>query len=186
MENNALTITILKAGNQEAFESIYRYFYKGLCAFGAQYVSIDEAEEIVQDTMMWLWENREQLDETLSLKSLLFTIVKNKALNCVTREENRRRILQEMAQHRAGEYDSPDFYLTGEVFRRYEATLQKLPPPIRTTFLMHRKERLTHKEIAERLGVSAQTVNYRIGQAVKVLREKLKEYLPLFLLCLLG
>jgi RNA polymerase sigma-70 factor (ECF subfamily) len=47
---------------------------------------------------------------------------------------------------------------------------------------MNRFEKLTHKEIAEKLNVSPQTVNYRIGQALKILRKELKDYLPLFLL----
>lgn len=183
MENNALTITILKAGNRQAFESIYRYFYKGLCAFGAQYVSLHESEEIVQDTMMWLWEHREEIDESLSLKSLLFTIVKNKALNCITRNETKQRILQELAQEHSEEFDTPDFYLTNELFRKYREALGKLTPEVQLTFKLHRHQHLTHKEIAERLNVSPQTVNYRIGQALKLLRTELKDYLPLIVAC---
>lgn len=128
MENNALTITILKAGNRQAFESIYRYYYKGLCAFGAQFVSLHEAEEIVQDTMMWLWENREKVDESLSLKSLLFTIVKNKALNLITREDTKRRILKEIAEEHSEEFESPDFYLANELFHQYQSALAKPQP----------------------------------------------------------
>ena len=90
------TTEALRAGDQRAFEAFYRYYYRGLCAFGAQYITLSEAEEVVQDTMMWLWEHREAIDETLSIKTLLFTIVKNKALNLITHEEIRRRVHQEI------------------------------------------------------------------------------------------
>ena len=60
MENNAYTIHAIKAGDQSSFERLYRFYYKGLCAFSSQYVSLAEAEEIVQDTMMWIWEIKKQ------------------------------------------------------------------------------------------------------------------------------
>ena len=68
------TTEALRAGDQRAFEALYRYYYRGLCAFGAQYITLSEAEEVVQDTMMWLWEHREAIDETLSIKTLLLSL----------------------------------------------------------------------------------------------------------------
>ena len=96
MDNLAYTIQTLKSGNQEAFEKLYRFYYKGLCAFSAQFVSFAEAEEIVQDTMLWLWENKDKINPELSLKSLLFTTVKNKSLNLLTHDDIKRRVHQEI------------------------------------------------------------------------------------------
>ena len=92
-----------------------------LCAFCSQYVSEqEEIEEIVQDTMMWLWENRCNLMEELTLKTLLFTIVKNKALNRISHFEIRRKVHQEITEKFEKEFDNPDFYLENELFRLYE------------------------------------------------------------------
>ena len=141
INDNKAVITYLKAGEERAFDAVYRYYFSRLCGFCSQYVNEqEEIEEIVQGTMMWLWENRCSLMEDLTLKTLLFTIVKNKAL-------------------------------------------KQLPAEFRETYDMNRNQRLTHKEIAEKLNVSPQTVNYRIGQALKLLRIALKDYLPLFILC---
>lgn len=178
------TTAQLRAGDQHAFEALYRQYYKGLCAFAAQYISLSEAEEVVQDTMMWLWEHRESLDEQLSLKTLLFTIVKNKALNLVTHEEIRRRVHQEIVDKFREAFEESDLYLNHELFSLYRQALAKLPPEVRQAFEMNRHRHLTHKEIAQQLGVSPQTVNYRIGQALKLLRAELKDYLPLILLLL--
>ena len=54
-DNNAV-ISALREGDEEVFDHIYRYYFRGLCAFCSQYVTLSESEEIVQDTMMWLWE----------------------------------------------------------------------------------------------------------------------------------
>lgn len=85
INNNKSIINALKAGEEYVFDAVYRYYFRRLCAFCSQYVSEqEEIEEIVQDTMMWLWENRCSLMEELTLKTLLFTIVKNKALNRIS------------------------------------------------------------------------------------------------------
>lgn len=181
MENVAYTVQALKSGDQESFERLYRYFYKGLCAFSAQYVSTAEAEEIVQDTMMWVWENKETLNPELSLKSLLFTMVKNKSLNLVSHQEIQRRVHQEIIDNFQEAFEDSDLYLNQELFKLYHAALSKLPADFRQVFEMNRKQNLTHKEIATQLGISPQTVNYRISQVLKQLRIALKDYLPLVL-----
>ena len=63
-----------------------------------------------------------------------------------------------------------------------EEALKKLPKEYLEAYEMNRNQHLTHKEIAEKLNVSPQTINYRIGQALKLLRVALKDYLPLFIL----
>lgn len=181
-ENNKETIRRLRSGDDAFFEAVYRFYFKGLCAFASQYVSFDESQEIVQDTMMWLWENREQLIPEMSLKSLLFMIVKNKSLNSISHTQIKNRIHQELFEKYENQFSNPDFYTENELMQLYTDAVDKLPRDSREAFLMNRVQGLTYKEIADRLDVSPQTVNYRIGQALKFLRTKLKDYLPLLLL----
>ena len=68
--------------------------------------------------------------------------------------------------------------------QRLAEALRKMPPEFQQTFRMHRLEGMTHIEIAARLNVSPQTVNYRIGQTVRLLREELSDYWPLLVLLL--
>lgn len=182
-DNNAV-ISALREGCEEVFDNVYRYYFRGLCVFCSQYVTLSESEEIVQDTMMWLWENRKTLIPELTLKTLLFTIVKNKALNKISHFEIKRKVHLEIAEKYESEFSSPDFYLENELFRLYEEALRKLPAEFRQAYEMNRNQQLTHKEIAEKLNVSPQTVNYRIGQALKILRSELKDYPPLIMLFL--
>lgn len=184
IDNNKAIIIALKAGDENVFDAVYRYYFRRLCAFCSQYVhEQEEIEEIVQETMMWLWENRCSLLPELTLKTLLFTIVKNKALNRLSHFEIKRRVHQEIIEKYEGKFDNPDFYLGNELFQLYEKTLQQLPKEYREAYEMTQNKHLTHKEIAQKLNISPQTVNYRIGQALKLLRVALKDYLPLFLLC---
>lgn len=183
INNNKSIITALKAGEERVFDAVYRHYFRRLCAFCSQYVDEqEEIEEIVQETMMWLWENRSSLMADLTLKTLLFTIVKNKALNRISHFEIKRKVHQEIVEKYESEFDNPDFYFGNELFRLYEEALEKLPKEYREAYEMNRNHHLTHKEIAEKLNVSPQTVNYRIGQALKLLRIALKDYLPLFIL----
>ena len=128
--------------------------------------------------MMWLWENRQELKAELTLKSLLFTIVKNKALNRISHYEIKQKVHEEIHQKYVSTFENPDFYSKDEMYKIYRQTLDNMPKDIRESFLMNRNQQLTHKEIAVILNVSPQTVNYRIGQALKVLRLALKDYLP--------
>lgn len=179
IDDNSGIISALNEGNVAVFDHVYRFYFRSLYAFCTQYVSASEAEEIVQDTMMWIWENKEQLIANLQLKSLLFTIVKNKALNKVSHHKVRGKVHQEIIDKYENEFSSPDFYLHSELFSIYKNALNNLPEEFRQAFEMNRNEELTHKEIAEKLNVSPQTVNYRIGKALKALRIELKDYILL-------
>lgn len=179
INNNKQIVSALNEGHESVFDAVYRHYFKKLCAFCSQYIpDLEETEEIVQETMVWLWENRLTLKAELTLKSLLFTIVKNKALNRISHYEIKQKVHEEIHQKYESTFENPDFYDQDELFRMYRQTLEKMPKDIRETFLMNRDRSLTHKEIAAILNVSPQTVNYRIGQALKMLRQALKDYLP--------
>ena len=78
INNNKSIINALKAGEEYVFDAVFRHYFRRLCAFCSQYVSEqEEIEEIVQDTMMWLWENRCNLMEelTLTTPSILFSAI---------------------------------------------------------------------------------------------------------------
>lgn len=183
IDNNKSIVNALRTGDEKVFNAVYRYYFRRLCAFCSQYVNEqEEIEEIVQDTMMWLWENRTALMPELTLKTLLFTIVKNKSLNRISHIEVKRKVHQEIEEKYKEEFTNPDFYMFNELFALYEDALKKLPADYREAYEMNRNRLMTHKEIAEELQVSPQTINYRIGQALKLLRATLKDYLPLFAL----
>lgn len=182
LNNNEETVSALKSGKECAFDIVYRYYYSRLCAFCSQYIEEqEEIEEIVQETMIWLWENRDKLRVELSVKSLLFTITKNKAMNRITHFKVRRKVHQEIVDKYQTNFDDFDFYCNNELHTLYKNALASLSPTFRETYQMSRHLNLTHSEIAQKQNVSVQTINYRISQVLKVLRNALRDYLPIIL-----
>ena len=76
-------------------------------------------------------------------------------------------------------FDDPDFYLENELLTLFNDALKRLPESYREAFEMSRFDGMTHKEIADLLNVSRQTVNYRLSKALEILREELKDYLQM-------
>ena len=180
MDENAERISLeLIAGDEKVFDVVYRHYFRRLCAFCSQYVSEqEEIEEIVQETMMWLWENRKSLVADMSLKSLLFTIVRNKCLNTISHIQVKQQVHERLYAKFQEQFENPDFYI-GELMALASKAIRELPDEYRKAFEMNRFEEMTYNEIAEQTGVSPKTIAYRISQALKILRTELKDYIPL-------
>ena len=185
LPDNEKTIRLLKADDGLFFEKVYKHYFAALYAFATRYLDGEEAKEVVQDVMLWLWENRASLIPEMSLKSLLFTMVKNRCLNRVRHEKKKSRTLEAIREKYEPIFDDPDFYLESELFTLFNDVLKRLPESYREAFEMSRFDGMTHKEIADLLNVSRQTVNYRLSKALEILREELKDYMPVLFLLLL-
>ena len=131
MDENAERISLeLIAGDEQAFDTVYKQYYRGLCAFASQYVTVPESEEIVQDVMMWLWENRKSLVADMSLKSLLFTIVRNKCLNTISHIQVKQQVHERLYAKFQEQFENPDFYI-GELMALASKAIRELPEGIR-------------------------------------------------------
>ena len=91
------------------------------------------------------------------------------------------KILTILYNHTNTPYDNPNFYIEEELIRKIEKSIQDLPENYRQAFEMNRFQDMTYKEIASHLNISSKTVDYRIQQALKILRIKLKDYMPLLI-----
>ena len=142
----------MKKGDREAFNALFLKYYSVLCAFGKYYVSMEDAEEIVQDIMVWLWENREYQVVEISLRSYLFKSVKNKCLALIDKNQTKRRFCEHMlATEMQGVFEDPDFYIAEELMNQIEKTVSQMPETYRVAFEMSRYQAMTYKEIAEEL-----------------------------------
>lgn len=164
------------------FDALYLSTYKALCAYATRYVPIDEAEEIVQDTMLWLWDNWETIVPEKSVKALLFRIVHNKAVNCIKHTAVLSRVHQQIEQRLSEQFESPNFYMDKELQQLLENAIKQLPENLREVFILSRVEQLSYKEIAERLDITVKAVDNRLARTMKFLRQELKDYLTIILL----
>jgi RNA polymerase sigma-70 factor (family 1) len=177
----------IRAGNEQAFESLFREHYAVLCAFSRKFVTDpDAAEEIVQDLFLGLWEKRADLMPTLSLRSYLFAAVRNGCLNHLKHIKVRGRHVEHVAAQPLEVAEDPQEALqAAELAARISLAIDALPDRCGEIFKLSRFEGLKYQEIADRLQLSPRTVEVQIGKALKLLREQLGEYMPVWMLLFL-
>lgn len=172
--NESDIISALKDSDRKAFNKLFHQFYPILCAYGHKFVSLEDSEEIAQDTLLWLWENRRTLPIEKNLSSYLFKSVYNRALNKIASTECRNKINRMYFEYMQETLQNSSYYQVEELKEKVRQAIAKLPESYRQAFKMHRFEDMTYKEIADRIGVSSKTVDYRIQQSMKILKEELK------------
>ncbi len=176
----------LERSDMQAYEEIFTRYYSTLCAYTRLYVRGGEiGENIIQDLMLWLWENRTTLHITESLSRYLFRATRNRCLKYLNHEMIERRVLGQLSEKLHDQFETPDFYVIEELQERIRKAVEQLPPSYREAFELNRFQHKTYEEIAILLNVSPKTVDYRIQQSLKILRITLKEYLPLISVLLL-
>ncbi len=165
-------------GDQTAFELLFRHYYPGLVVFASQ-ITMDkaEAEEIVQDFFFRIWKQRNRIKETQSLKSYLFTSVKNRGINFLISKNYEAKKIEEFQRMMSNNLTyEPDIFITSELREKIRSAFEKLPPRTREIFTLSRFNDLRNDEIAEKLEISKRTVELQISNALKILRQELKEY----------
>lgn len=182
MHADILLLNRLQKGDAKAFDALFRKYYPLLCAYGCRFVCVENAEEIAQDAMLWLWEHREEEIIRTSLVKYLLKVVYRKALNRIEQDQVKlnadTRFYQDVIKDVLEETDLCEI---NNLSRKLNEAITRLPDTYREAFVMHRFKDMTYKEIAEHLDVSVKTVDYRIQQALKLLALELKDYLPLLL-----
>lgn len=190
MANNAtldkLYRQVVLYDDQDAFKELFFDFYPTLCIFARRFISSPEAcEDIVQDTLYHLWENRKRIEITSSFKNLLITSLKNNCMDYLRKQTVRKNHAesQQIEFSHFNEEDNPEIiYTIQELQEMLNSALQQLPENARRAFELSRFENLTYKEIAQEMSVSPKTIEAYISRVLSVLRIELKDYLPILLL----
>jgi len=163
--------------NETAFEGFFKENYNAFCRFAYTFLNdADDAEEIVQNCFVKLWEGRKTLILGNNPKSYLFTMIRNTCLNQIKHisiREDYKAYNEQLRSEAQTEEESEDTNLQQKVI----AAIQNMPPQRKKIFEMSRFEGLKYKEIASHLNISVKTVENHMGSAMKQLREDLKDYL---------
>jgi len=175
-------IESIRKGNINVFEQLFREHYKQLCAFANKYVqSTDTAEEVVQDIFYQIWKKRNEINIKSSLKSYLYTSVKNNCLQQIRVHNLDIKYENYYKSHYADEsIDPADELRAKELNEIITKALNTLPEKCRQIFEMSRNEGLKYHEIANQLSISIKTVEANMGKALKHFRVYLKEYAEAF------
>lgn len=175
----------IREGNERIFEETFRKYYQSLCNYANSILKeMDEAEEVVQNLFLSIWEKRNDLEINISLKSYLYRAVHNHCLNRIKHLKIREEYQQYAVNFYDASYESVNqTVMKNELETKIEEAIKKLPEQCRLIFRMSRFEELKYHEIAEQLELSPKTVENQIGKALKILRVELAEYLPLIIIC---
>lgn len=178
----------LKEGDLTAFEMFFKTYYQPLCNYAYSFIQDrDEAEEIVQSTFLSVWEKKDSLDIKTSLKSYLYTMVRNTSLNVIKHEKIKQKYVGQALTVNERSYDGvAQAVLSSELEERIHQAMQILPEQCRLVFKLSRFEELKYAEIAEQLGISIKTVENHMGKALKIMREQLRDYLPMWIAFMFG
>ncbi|MBN2521253.1 MAG: RNA polymerase sigma-70 factor [Bacteroidales bacterium] len=186
MGENIELLSRIKLGDEKYFEVIFKKFYIGLCYFAFDYVqSKENAEDIVSGVFHKLWENRENLDKNLLIKSYLYKTIQNQCINYLrhksVKEKYKQTITNEFKMNndleQIGNDDIHSNIVALELQNKINEAINSLPKQCREIFELNRFKKLKYKEIAELLNLSVKTVETQMYRALIKLREQLKEYL---------
>ena len=175
-------MALLKEGDHAAFEEIYRRHWKFL--FIGAYKATNhtqDSRDICQSVFVWLWENHAVVNFSVSIRSYLHTAVKYKIANLIKKGKVRETLLDELESVDSRRYAENELEIK-ELKHFISQLINDLPPRCREIFLLSRDEQLSHKEIAEQLGLSEKTVDEQVHRALKKLRAPLGKMATLFLL----
>jgi len=180
-------IQLLKDRDESGFEQVFKHYFKSLYRYALTFLQDhDQAEDTVQNVFYKLWDKIEHLHFTDSLAAYLYRAVYNESLNHLKHKKVRRTYQTYIATTMKDQTDGAHKkVMFSELERRLQSAINELPEQCRTVFQMSRFEELRYLEIADRLGISVKTVENQMGKALKQLRIKLVDYLPLILLILL-
>ena len=175
-----------KSLNKSLFEELFKENFSQLCGFAQSYIyDLDSSKEIVQDVFINLWQKKESIDLSKSIKSYLYTSVKNRCLNYIRDNKKfRSKVLDVDIADYDYSFDS-DFLVENELQTKITDILNSLPKKCKQVFELSRYENLKNKEIAEKLDISVKTVEAQMTKALKIFKENLKDYLIILILILL-
>ncbi|MEQ6166176.1 RNA polymerase sigma-70 factor [Ekhidna sp. MALMAid0563] len=169
--------------SEHDFEALFKEHYPFLCSFARRYVQdVDDSKDIVHNAFLKLWQKQNEIDLSKPLKPYLFKSVHNLCLNYIRdRKKIVKHDLQTDSEAIPAYIESRDYLEESELQNRIVQAIENLPDKTRRIFSLSRFEGKKYREIAEIEGISVKTVEDQMSKALRVLREKLKDYLIIYI-----
>ncbi len=180
---NALVQSLMN-GSELAFEQVFKAYFKNLHAYACTILKDDATgEEVVQNVFFKLWNGKGNINVQSSLSAYLYRAVHNECMNHI-KHGNVRKVYQMHAAYTmqaAGNGSADNSHAQAELQQKLQEALNELPEQCRTIFQLSRFEELKYREIAKVLDISVKTVENQMGKALRILRTKLADFLPLLI-----
>ena len=176
-EERSLILRLI-GGDEDAFCELYATYKNRLIYFAMRFLKSREyAEDVFQDAFTVVWQSRRFINPDASFSSYLYTIMRNRILNQLRNAANEEK-LKESILSQALDYteDTKREVMLNDLKSLISHALQQLTPRQREIFEMSREAQLSHKEIADKLGISINTVQEHISTSLKLIRTYLIKY----------
>lgn len=175
LPTDSTLVTSVSNGDELAFRILFHRYRSKLYKFSLRYVkSVDVAEDIIQDTFLKIWEQRQALQPELNFEAYLFRIGRNQIFNEFKKSTHQAAFeaftLQNITDNRQTEWE----VIAQNYQELLQSALELLPPQRRQIFQLSRIEGLSHEEIAQKLNLSKNTIKVQINKALKSIRESLE------------
>ena len=164
------------------FKKLYEKYYVYLCMVALHIVrNRDDAEEIVSDVFVRLWNSADRIKEIRSVKAYLVKAVHNSSLNYI-KHNSKYRLTGSMNTSDLNIMAWDSDYPLGQFYEKelldvISNCIEKLPDSCREIFLLSRDKDLKYNEISDRLGISVNTVKAQIKIALARIRENVSKYM---------
>ncbi len=180
-----------ESANLKLFNKFFTDYQGRFIRFANNYVrDWTVAEDFTLEALMAYWEHRHTLLPNTNIPAYVFTIIKNKCLNYLEHLQVKKDVVNQLQLDAEWELQvritsleacDPDTIFTTEAEDIINRTIAKLPEQTRKIFIMSRFENKSHKEIAGITGMTTKGVEFHISKALKILRNNLKDYMPILL-----
>ena len=176
-DNDLLFFDRVKSDDLSAYEVIFKKYIKELYRFAFSYVrDAQVAEEMAQEVFLYVWEKRRQIEIQTTLKTYLYSAIKNKCLNYIKLELPKRQSMSDLSEVmlsiNPGTKDEGE---SEQLKKSIQKAINALPRKCRRIFMLSRNAGMTYEEIAEELNLSKKTVENQMGIALKKLRASLED-----------
>jgi RNA polymerase sigma-70 factor, ECF subfamily len=167
----------------QIFKLLYEKYYNYLCVVSNHIVKDPlDAEEVVSDVFIKLWNLRNEMNISISIKAYLIKAVRNTSLNYLERNRNKKNLTDSLSLYNVDILAWDSDYPLGQLLEReiiadIEEAIESLPEGCREVFLLSRNMDMKYADIARELSVSVNTVKTQMKIALSRLREKLKRHL---------
>lgn len=164
---------LIKTGVKEAFQELFERYAPRIYQFSLSYLKNNQdAEELVQDVFLKIWEKHDSLDRTKNIKAFIFKVSVNSIYDFI-RRKNIEGAYQEFARNNFEPQPDSTWHqvIFNEMLDHLDVLVKQMPPERQKIFRLNREEGLTNDEIARKLNLSKRTVENQLFRAIAFLKK---------------
>jgi RNA polymerase sigma-70 factor (ECF subfamily) len=181
--------TAFKKGEKNAFKALYNMYFDKLFVYINSYTNDRSlTQDIVQDTFVKVWNNKEIFDIKQSLGGYLYKTAYHTFIDNYRKVQKNHKLLDTLAYKRMNDLIEEDKDEKDKKIKKIKEAIEKLPPKCKEIFLLSKYQGYKYNEIAEHLNISPKTVEAQMGRAFSIIRKEIKDddCLNLFLCFYMG